>query len=248
MKGYRDNPSALQPAQDLFSSSSLPHFLHYLDLYSSLATSITSGKTVWGTKESHDVESRLASLTTSLPTLSSPHLTLDDVKLCRDWKMIRSRVRPSWSEIDKIDPQRCISSTTEAFRLLASAPSPASYHAAMKAMTDTSLPTNLHGVGPATASLLLTLISPAIPFFGEEAVRVACPHLGLSLKYSMAEYEDYFEAMSAKAAELDGQISPRDIEKALWAAVYCAEKDRYAAPSAPSASTKPPPKKKRKSS
>jgi hypothetical protein len=109
------------------------------------------------------------------------HLSRGDVLLARDWKMVRSRVRPSWSALDVITEDKTRSSTAEAFAVLDGGE--ANWREAMDVMCNNSKTSSLHGVGPATASLLLSLRCPDVPFFGEEAVRVAIPNSGMSYSY-----------------------------------------------------------------
>lgn len=78
--------------------------------------------------------------------------------------------------------------------------------------------------------MLLSLRYPSIPLYGEEAFRVC----GIaSSKYSHSEYETFYNIMKNKSDAFD--CTPRDLEKAIWAATY---ESTVEAP--------PPPSKKRK--
>ena len=212
MKGYRKDPSVLPFS--LYSSNKPSVWKHYSDLYPALAARLTKGRVKWGTHEASDVSTRLDSLAQA--TRSSPQgeacLTLEQIQLARDWKMIRNRVRPSWDEPDKIPPAQAVKSTKEAFELLGRG----EWKEAMKTMTETSRSTNLHGIGPATASILLALRDPGVPFFGEEIIRVALPNAGMSYKYSFTEFEDFYDVMKEKEEEIgSSEMGVYEMERAV---------------------------------
>lgn len=82
---------------------------------------------------------------------------------------------------------------------------------------------SLKGIGPATASLLLSVYDPAaVPFFSDEAFRwiMYAPGEGQNwdrpIKYDAKTYHAYFEGVQALRArlELDGQRpSASDVER-----------------------------------
>jgi hypothetical protein len=99
-------------------------------------------------------------------------------------------------------------------------------HAAFKARLSSpkaaaKILTELRGIGPATASLLLSVASPdSIPFFSDELFRWCMWDEGTSagwkrvIKYSMKEYE----ALLGKVEELKGRLGVRavDVERVAW--------------------------------
>ena len=211
MRGYRNCPTALDFARSLWLSPDPSVWSHYTQLYVPTATRVrrpatppanhlsapvhdlrrrllttflqlTKGNVKWGSHSASDVSSRVETLIESVRSeKEGVHLSRGDVLLARDWKMVRSRVRPSWSALDVITEDKTRSSTAEAFAVLDGGE--ANWREAMDVMCNNSKTSSLHGVGPATASLLLSLRCPDVPFFGEEAVRVAIPNSGMSYSY-----------------------------------------------------------------
>ena len=57
----------------------------------------------------------------------------------------------------------------------------------------------MQGVGPATASAILTAFDPNFPFMGDEALEVA---LGLPREYTLKKYLDLAMALRQKAQQL----------------------------------------------
>ncbi|CDZ97099.1 hypothetical protein [Phaffia rhodozyma] len=77
----------------------------------------------------------------------------------------------------------------------------------------------LRGVGPATASLVLSLISSDVPFFSDEAaVFVIKPKGGRKgLKYTAPEYWAFFKGVREECLKAGGEIKPREWERSTWA-------------------------------
>ena len=118
MKGYRDDPFALDMAKELWNNGIAFSFDEMSRMYDTLSVKLTKGKVVWGTHEARYVCSRVDALAKKVMNCADGDacINLEELKLARDWKMIRSRVRPSWSELDKNDNDQVVRSTTEAYR------------------------------------------------------------------------------------------------------------------------------------
>lgn len=229
-RGYRDRPSLLDPALSLFASGTGADFLRYSEMYSSLAASHLVGVAVYGpqnqgpkNKNARDVHERFEALMERVESVPEPFMSLEDLKTCRDWKMVRNRVRQNWLLVNENSDSVVKKVTSSAFSEL----DDGDWEAAMSTLTK-----GLAGVGPATASIILTLRDPKVPFFGEEVIRVC----GLKDKsYNERSYREFSDLMAEKARELDVELTPRDMERAVWAAVYQGSKDDHNAEEQPSA-------------
>lgn len=71
--------------------------------------------------------------------------------------------------------------------------------------------TELRGVGPATASAILTAADPSVAFMSDEALQTACGQR----EYTVPALMRFQEGMRAKAGACG--LSSRDVERALWA-------------------------------
>ena len=95
--------------------------------------------------------------------------------------MVRNRVRQNWLLVNQNDDKNVREVTHRAFKVCDAG----DWKEAFKIIDD-----GLYGVGPATASMILSLRYPSIPPYGEEAFRVA----GIfSSKYTLSEYESFYE-------------------------------------------------------
>ncbi len=123
------------------------------------------------------------------------------------WKLARGTFRPSlMSLIRSNSTESVIEITKEALSALTNGDDKKSWIQALKTVT------RLRGVGPATATAILTLWTPTVPFYSDEAGYVA---LGLSkLKYTEKEVLMYVERMRECADRLG--VSASDLEVALF--------------------------------
>jgi hypothetical protein len=76
----------------------------------------------------------------------------------------------------------------------------------------------LAGVGPATASAVLSAAEPGIYPFFDELVAEQIPGLG-RVAFTLSYYRRYAEALRARAAALGGRWTATSVERALWADV-----------------------------
>lgn len=112
--------------------------------------------------------------------------------------------------------QTTISSAVKAYRASSpaassSSPSDASIATALAALT------KLRGIGPATASLLLTVHDPArVIFFSDEAFYWLCcgGKAGASIKYNNKEYEQLRQAANKLVKRLG--VGATDVEKVAY--------------------------------
>jgi hypothetical protein len=120
--------------------------------------------------------------------------------------MVRNRVRPIWLQVNDNDDDNVQEVTAEAFKVCEEG----DWEEALRIID-----ADLYGVGPATASMILCLRYPSIPPYSEEALRVA----GIfPIKYTLFAVETFVKIMSQKAEAIG--CTPRDLEKAIWAATY----------------------------
>jgi hypothetical protein len=124
-----------------------------------------------------------------------------------EWKMARGVWRaPNLVLVKGNDAEQVKKTTTAA---LAAAPHPTAPVAALA---------KLDGVGPATASALVAAAEPTVYPFFDELVAAQVPTLG-AVKWTLAYYAKYAEALRERARKLGGEWTPAMVERALWAAV-----------------------------
>lgn len=142
----------------------------------------------------------------------TPSVTLDELVRLTEWKMLRGVWRANNLQLVRGN------ASTEVERLsgeaLAAIPDP---------KRPVALLSRLAGVGPATASAVLSMVAPAdYPFF-DEVVAVQIPSLG-PVAFTAAYYQRYADALRERAASLaaacpHGVWPVHSLDLALWAAV-----------------------------
>lgn len=147
---------------------------------------------------------------TDLPTRvlerKPPHLTQTELAQVLDYKLCFGQSRPALrGMIGALDDRSVVEASTEAFKLLNAG---GSTFDALKALTV------LRGVGPATASLVLSLLSPSVPFFSDEAAIIALrPVAGRKgLKYNEKEYREFLQ----RVEKIGGEGKEREWERRTW--------------------------------
>ncbi|OAG07470.1 uncharacterized protein CC84DRAFT_1089392 [Paraphaeosphaeria sporulosa] len=145
-------------------------------------------------------------------------LTKDEVVKLVEWKLKHGTFRPTLLSLVQANPAPSIANTTRT--AFSSSPSSPNTTAQLKPLT------SLRGIGPATASLLLSVAYPSThPFFSDELYRWLAwdaPSSGGSggrgwkrgIKYNVKEYAEVVE----RFGELRGRLGVRgvDAERVAW--------------------------------
>ena len=140
------------------------------------------------------------------------NINLEQLERLMIWKLRRGVFRAPLMGLIRKNTEITVQNTTQsAFGYISS--SPITVSNIKKAF---SILNTLHGVGPATASLILSVYVPKyVPFMSDEAMDAA---LGLPRLYTDAQFARFQDALSEKAKELGTDWSPDQVEKALWCA------------------------------
>lgn len=145
-------------------------------------------------------------------------MTLDDVVLLVEWKLRHGKFRPTLMGLATSNSaalaRKTIAAAIQAYRRAAEPSDAGSVAAALKELT------KLRGIGPATASLLLSVHDPdRVIFFSDEAFYWLCGGGGGggrfgSIKYNNKEYD----ALRKRAGELVKRlgVSATDVEKVAY--------------------------------
>ena len=136
---------------------------------------------------------------------SPMHVTLDELARLTEWKMARGEWRARNLVLVRGNaPDAVVQASTEA---IAAIPHPTKPIARIA---------ELDGVGPATASAVVAVVSPeGYPFF-DELVAAQVPGLG-TVKWTHGYYAKYATALRERATALGGDWTAADVERALWA-------------------------------
>ncbi|KAF1940860.1 hypothetical protein EJ02DRAFT_512828 [Clathrospora elynae] len=159
---------------------------------------------------------RYATIPTQLASREGPeHLTKDEVVKLVEWKLKHGTFRPQLLALVQSNTSDLIERTTrEALRLVEKPnTSPLS---ALKVLVQ------LKGIGPATASLLLSVARPGeVPFFSDELYRwCTWDEKGgggwkRGIKYSVKEYAVLVEGVKGGRKRL-GEVGAVDFERVAW--------------------------------
>ncbi|KLU84018.1 hypothetical protein MAPG_03065 [Magnaporthiopsis poae ATCC 64411] len=135
-------------------------------------------------------------------------MVLDDIKVLVNWKLRHGKFRPTLMKlVSQNDPTTASKTVKEAVSAYAENKD------ATKAIEALS---QLRGIGPATASLLLAVHDPAkVVFFADEAYWwLCCGGRKDSIKYNIKEYQSLERAMKLLAARLG--VEAVDIEQVAF--------------------------------
>jgi hypothetical protein len=133
-------------------------------------------------------------------------VTLDELSRVTEWKMARGVWRQRNLVLVRSNAADLVEQTSR--EALALIPHPTRPVAALA---------RLAGVGPATASAVLTAAAPEhYPFF-DELVADQVPDLG-PVAFTLSYYARYAEALRERARRLGDDWTPTRVERALWAA------------------------------
>lgn len=136
----------------------------------------------------------------------NPYITTSELSDVMRWKLTRGKWRPRLLDfVSALDESVVKSASEKAFQSLPDI---------SKAVSEL---TALKGVGPATASAVLTAYAPDVaPFMSDEAMEAA---LGNCKDYSLKQYLLFADKLQKKAKELSAEgetFTPSDVERALW--------------------------------
>ncbi len=133
------------------------------------------------------------------------HVTLPELVKLTEWKMSRGKWRARNLVLVKGNaPDAVKAATTAGLALVPHPTAPISKIA------------ELEGVGPATASAVVSAAEPdRYPFF-DELVAAQIPGLG-PVAFTLGYYARYAEKIRERAAALGGKWTPATVERALWA-------------------------------
>ncbi|KAG6149052.1 hypothetical protein E4U28_002435 [Claviceps purpurea] len=156
-----------------------------------------------------------------------PEMTLVQVQDLVEWKLRHGKFRPALMSLVKSNDARAaqatISSAIKAYR--ANMPTSLDLHQddhANASQMALDILTKLRGIGPATASLLLSVHDPlrAI-FFSDEAYWWLCcgGRKDVTIRYSAKEYRLLCEKAAVLARRLGGETQMVDVEKAAYVAM-----------------------------
>ncbi|CAM9942400.1 unnamed protein product, partial [Phaeothamnion confervicola] len=138
-----------------------------------------------------------------------PHATKKELLDVLRWKATRNSSRPFLKKLIEKNSEKDVRTCTEAaFKALG----PLNTAAA----TAIAAASKLYGVGPATATALLTPFCEALPFLADEAIAAVFPPCH-EIKYTLPEFKAVYKAFHAKAAALGGDWTAEGIGRALWA-------------------------------
>ena len=182
-----------------------------------------------------DLTSTQLSLLTKVNTIveevrqrSPMHLTLPELQTIMDYKLAFGQNRPALRALIKKNTDPQVKDVSER----AFAVSGEDWPAVETAMT---ILCELKGVGPATASLILSLLYPlTVPFFSDEAtVDVLRPSGGRKgIKYTMKTYKALFEALEVIAVAVNKNGSKEEpilrgeLERSIWHSYRLGEKSK----------------------
>lgn len=146
---------------------------------------------------------------TGLERMRTNGLAIEDLSQIMKYKLCRGKWRPRLQEMIASNGPK------EAKEITKSALTSAqlSLEEKMKTLTQ------LKAVGPATASLILTIFDETVPFFSDEFAAFHLPK-GEKPKYNMSEYKtlvDLNEAwMLKELGENVSEVPARDVEEMVW--------------------------------
>ncbi len=137
----------------------------------------------------------------------SPHVTHTELVKLTEWKMARGVWRArNLALVRGNDPKGVVKTSSEALAMI---PHPTSPITALA---------ELAGVGPATASGVVSAARPDLYPFFDELVAAQVPKLG-AVAWTTGYYGRYADALRERASELAHGWTPVMIERALWAHV-----------------------------
>ena len=143
---------------------------------------------------------------------SDVEMTLDQLTRLMVWKLQRGQFRATLMGLIKRNSDKTVRDVSS--KALKQLFDESDVKGAMKTLTE------LSGVGPATASLILSMASPdKVPFMSDEAMDAV---VGLPRKYTMPQFEKFRELVGKKAKKLGSDWTLVMVENALFATAVLA--------------------------
>ncbi|KAK5116743.1 hypothetical protein LTR62_007417 [Meristemomyces frigidus] len=166
---------------------------------------------------------RLHRIPASVQARKPAHLTKDELVTLMEWKLAHGKFRPSLRKlVSENQPEHVMQKSEDGFRMYDSAKSllQSSDAAEAKSVLKNAMDslTSFRGVGPATASLLLsTYDQENVPFFSDELYRWAVfddASCGQSIKYTLKAYLELYDRARQLRKRLG--ISALEAEKVAY--------------------------------
>lgn len=132
------------------------------------------------------------------------HVTLPELVKLTEWKMSRGKWRARNLVLVKGNSPDAVKAATIAGLSLVPHPT-----------APISKIAELEGVGPATASAVVSAAEPDLYPFFDELVAAQIPGLG-PVAFTLGYYARYAEKIRERAASLGGKWTPTTVERALW--------------------------------
>jgi hypothetical protein len=133
-----------------------------------------------------------------------PHVTRADLVRATEWKMARGVWRQGNLVLVRSNGAAEVESVSrDALARVPHATAPIAALATLK------------GVGPATASAIMSAAAPQLYPFFDELVAAQIAGLG-DVKWTLGYYAKYADALRDHAAKLGGTWTPAALERALW--------------------------------
>ncbi|MEO8140382.1 MAG: hypothetical protein ABI742_12090 [Gemmatimonadota bacterium] len=133
------------------------------------------------------------------------HVTLPELVKLVEWKMTRGKFRARNLVLVKRNSAESVKGASTAGLSLVPHPT-----------APISKVAELEGVGPATASAVVSAAEPGLYPFFDELVAEQIPGLG-PVAFTLGYYARYAEQIRARAKRLGGRWTPVMVERALWA-------------------------------
>lgn len=138
------------------------------------------------------------------------YLTRDELLQAIEWKMARGVWRARNLALARSNSPETVEELSRA-ALRQAATGDGSFSTPIATLS------KLAGVGPATASAILSVAAPAVYPFFDDLVAAQIPDFG-AVDFSPKVYARYADALRERARALGGDWTPTLVERALWAA------------------------------
>lgn len=185
-------------AKDLFNSTNTLIYRSYLDKYKTRLRG--------STEAAAQLDDKLRLVQKQLKKRSPPHLLPDELLSVVEWKLNIGQWRPRMELYARTNSKEFVKGeSAAAFKEAEELDTDELEQDDRDAIVKSCIKTlsALKGIGPATASLILSLYSPHFAFMSDEASLAVLPE---PLRYSESEYIRFNRAMHKKAEELNEKM------------------------------------------